>query len=308
MHADDALFTALAKGAQSQVEPDLKRTLVSAWVAGQKSVRVNVLHNAIAGKHWSAVMAALAASKVESRMRVILEPRLANSFLRGGEHGLRPVVRHRRRVTHAVTPEQLMARMPHHAATWARNRAADLVLSSVGGAEDEQQQIQDIIVSALEDGLTVDEVTDLIKDIIGLDLRRATALSNYAVQVRDDYAEESAFTAAVERYGAELLASRAETIARTEIMSAINAGQHTLWQEASADGLLDGLQRIWIVTDDPSTACDECVDLADNDPVDLDEPFEAGVDYPPLHPNCRCTVGLVGATGGTVSPDNQEEE
>jgi hypothetical protein len=53
-------------------------------------------------------------------------------------------------------------------------------------------------------------------------------------------------------------------------------------------------KRAWIVTPDDKI-CDFCEAL-DGQAVALDEPFvsdEYGeVDTPPLHPQCRCTMGL----------------
>jgi hypothetical protein len=85
--------------------------------------------------------------------------------------------------------------------------------------------------------------------------------------------------------------SRAEMIARTEIMTAANEGQRQAWGQAVDEGLLSpDSQRVWIATDG---CCDEC-DALDGQTADLDGEYEDGVDGPPLHPNCRCTEGITG--------------
>lgn len=81
---------------------------------------------------------------------------------------------------------------------------------------------------------------------------------------------------------------RAEMIARTEVMDAANEGLAQSWDQAQEEGLLpDNTMKEWIAT---SEACPECDDV-DGEQVALDDDFSVG-DDPPLHPNCRCTMGL----------------
>jgi len=118
------------------------------------------------------------------------------------------------------------------------------------------ENLRDVILSGFEEEKTVDEIAKEIADVI------------------DDSA-------------------RAEMIARTETMEAANEGQSQLWDQAIEDGFLTGKERqVWIVTDD-DRLCPECADL-DGEEAELDGEFPGdGGDGPPLHPNCRCTVGLV---------------
>lgn len=84
---------------------------------------------------------------------------------------------------------------------------------------------------------------------------------------------------------------RASLIARTESMTAANEGNRQGWDQAVDAGLLTGdEQRVWIATSD---ACPEC-DALDEEETGLDGSYPGdGEDGPPLHPNCRCTEGLV---------------
>jgi hypothetical protein len=85
--------------------------------------------------------------------------------------------------------------------------------------------------------------------------------------------------------------ARAQLIARTETMAAANEGQRQSWDQAVEDGLLPSDAQVgWIAT---SGCCDECDDL-DGETRDLDGEYpDPGGDGPPLHPNCRCTEGIV---------------
>jgi hypothetical protein len=86
--------------------------------------------------------------------------------------------------------------------------------------------------------------------------------------------------------------ARAGVIARTETMMAANEGQRESWDQAVESGLLSEDSRVqWIAT---SGCCDEC-DALDEEERTLDGVYpDPGEDGPPLHPNCRCTEGIVG--------------
>jgi SPP1 gp7 family putative phage head morphogenesis protein len=84
-------------------------------------------------------------------------------------------------------------------------------------------------------------------------------------------------------------ASRAQTIARTEAMSAANRGQRDAWEAAQDEGLLPpGMRRVWIATSD---ACPSC-EATDGETAPLHGTYPNGSEGPPLHPNCRCTEGI----------------
>ncbi len=85
---------------------------------------------------------------------------------------------------------------------------------------------------------------------------------------------------------------RAALIGRTEAMTAVNEGQREGWDQAIESGLLSGDEKVaWIATSD---ACPECEELdGETRGIDGEYPGDGG-DGPPLHPNCRCTEGIIG--------------
>lgn len=89
--------------------------------------------------------------------------------------------------------------------------------------------------------------------------------------------------------------ARAQLIARTETMRAVNTGQRFVFDDARDDGLIpEDAELEWIATEDKVT-CPICADL-DGERIGFDEGFDVDgdiLDHPPAHPNCRCTVGLV---------------
>lgn len=90
--------------------------------------------------------------------------------------------------------------------------------------------------------------------------------------------------------------ARAETIARTEVSRAQNAGMLEAGRQARKAGL--NMRKQWTLGDNPCEICQGIADDYDDD-QDLDTTFEPSdddyddVDAPPLHPNCDCTLELV---------------
>lgn len=191
------------------------------------------------------------------------------------------------------------------ATAWARAHAAELVKDVT---DNTRNALRRIITRGFEGQLTVDQMTKLIRETVGLTEQGADSLYDLRSELEDaDGAtvrgiavpegglSDSEIDDAVEAYGDDLLGSRAETIARTETMRASNEGQLELWEQGIEDGYFSADdQKLWILTDD-DRLCPIC-EAMDGVTVGLDEQFELddeSVDAPPAHPNCRCTVGLV---------------
>lgn len=80
----------------------------------------------------------------------------------------------------------------------------------------------------------------------------------------------------------EAKGSRAIKIARTETITASNRGALEGYKQS---GVVE--KKEWLVSED---ACDICLDIEAQGPIDLDETFKGGFDAPSAHPNCRCTI------------------
>lgn len=103
----------------------------------------------------------------------------------------------------------------------------------------------------------------------------------------------------VGRYADRMLTMRAETIARTETISAARLGTQMAWEQAAEHGLLNRttLRQGWLTTPD-DRLCPDCSEVPDlnEDGVPLGGKFETPlgpVDGPTLHPNCRCVLYLM---------------
>lgn len=173
------------------------------------------------------------------------------------------------------------------AVEWGYQWSSELITQIT---DDTKSMIKDIVGQTLDAELSRTEATAMIRNVVGLTGPQAQAVANFRDDLFATGASTSAISAKVETYAGQLLTQRAELIARTEIMSAANAGQREAWDQAEAKGLIDAerTQRMWIVTDD-DRLCEEC-EPYDGVSVDFGDEFEDG--DPPLHPGCRCTVGL----------------
>lgn len=179
------------------------------------------------------------------------------------------------------------------ATKWAAGRSSALIK---GISAQTRSAIKDLIGRSFSEGLTRQQVSQLIRPLIGLSGPGARAVMNYRTKLLAQGLSPELIRLRLERYSAKLLRLRAQAIARTEIMAAANEGQRQLWLQAQKDGLLfnDEL-RVWILTGD-NRLCPIC-EGSGGDLAPLDKEFPNGLMGPPAHPMCRCTTGLSGKRG-----------
>ncbi|MBZ5497715.1 MAG: hypothetical protein LAP85_15035 [Acidobacteriia bacterium] len=106
----------------------------------------------------------------------------------------------------------------------------------------------------------------------------------------------------VANYTDRLIRERAEGIARTLTIDASNAGQGALWTQAVSDGLLrpEEWEVCWIVAHD-DRLCPRCRGM-ETMRRDINGVYPNGIARPTLHPNCRCSEGLVRKVRGLRLP------
>ena len=161
--------------------------------------------------------------------------------------------------------------------------------------------------AAVIEDITVDELSRVIRPMIGLTKPQATANMNYYKTIRDNLlknnpkmrvktAEKRAKEAAM-KYAARQHRSRAYTVARTELVTAYNSGAYEGTKQAQEAGLIGKTKKVWSTADD-ERVCPYCGSL-DGKEVGMDEDFP-GISsswstkkHPPAHPGCRCGVMFV---------------
>lgn len=177
---------------------------------------------------------------------------------------------------------------------WAQTRSSNLVTQVTKTTKD---AIRKLIGEAYSEGRSVYDTARLLRTVVGpldssvgrisraygetVDLLRESGLS--LTQAQDKA------TAQAERMTGRAVNQRAETIARTEIITAGNHGRLEAWTQAVDAGLLpSNAHKEWVAFD----PCPECEEL-DGEVVPYDAEFSSGDDAPAAHPNCRCAVVYV---------------
>ena len=177
---------------------------------------------------------------------------------------------------------------------WADEHAAKLVTRMTA---DQQRVIRDIITDGFENQLTRGVVSRrIVATGLGLNRQQARSLAHYREQLASLGTEPRLLVKRVQRYRDRLVRQRSATIARTELMRASNMGQQLLWDNAVKAGRLDPsrVRKRWILTPD-DRLCPFCREMANVTAAlqgDFSHPKFGQVPTPPLHPQCRCAVGL----------------
>lgn len=185
-----------------------------------------------------------------------------------------------------------------HVLPWLQKRTADLVTAV---DRDTREAIRQVVSRAfttpLDERRTAKDVAVELRSVVGLRPDQIAAVENRRAALAEEGFTGRELSRRVNAYAEQKLRERTKLIARTEVIAAENSGLQASWNIAVDDGLLipSETRRVWIATPEERT-CETCNEL-DGQERGLDEPWDAGefgaVDFPPAHPACRCTMGLV---------------
>ncbi len=198
--------------------------------------------------------------------------------------------------TRMVRDARIAFTVTNPAATrWAETQVGRLIRRITA---DQRQAIRHVIVQAFSEHLTTRQVAIRLTDQIGLQSRQTAALERFRADLVEKGLRADRVSVVTRRARDRLIRSRARSIARTEIMRASNMGQQLLWEAAvdAGEWRAQDVRRMFIVTPD-DRLCPVCAPL-DGVRVGLRDAFvsptnRAAAVVPPLHPRCRCAVGLV---------------
>ena len=178
----------------------------------------------------------------------------------------------------------------------AAERQAATLLTAVN--EETKQTVRTLIGRAYREGNTAQETARMIRGVVGLNDRQATALTNYRAGLLEEGIAPDRLEVLADRYSARLLRQRAEMISRAEIHRASSEGQHELWREGVRNGYINPTRarRTWNTN---QGACSWCLGVADAnaDGVPIDglfvTPDGATISgTADSHVNCRCSETL----------------
>ena len=156
-----------------------------------------------------------------------------------------------------------------------------------------KEGIQVTIDRAIREGWGYRKTARVIQRVGGLTPSYANAVVRYMDRLEAQGLTGEVLARKANRYHSSLLRVRSAMIARTEVMMAGNAGQDQLWQIAKKNGVLNTTRVKRKLITAGIGVCAICRRIATEPPVVFEAPFSNGLRTPPMHPNCRCRVGLV---------------
>lgn len=175
---------------------------------------------------------------------------------------------------------------------WLREETAQLVTAVTTG---QKEAIRAMVERGVLQGRHPARLAKDIQQIVGLDARQSSAVSRMREMMLADGKPADAVERAVDRYSKRLLKRRAQNIAHTESMSALNQGRFQLWGQLADEGVMPADQEHEWLTGEDERVCPVCEPL-DRTTRKLGEPWQVksgDVTMPPAHPRCRCTTALV---------------
>lgn len=188
-----------------------------------------------------------------------------------------------------ITADMLKLDRVKNAADWGDTYAADRIGNIT---KNTREAIRSFVGGSVREGVPVSTLAREIQSVLALDPKFAQAAVNFrngmkALEIKPGTADTQ-----TEKYIARAARVRANTIARTETMAALANGQRVALSAAQRAGLLDpSSQMVWIAA---PGCCSKCTSINGKT---ADVGFAWMIDgvavlNPPLHPNCRCTIGV----------------
>jgi hypothetical protein len=176
------------------------------------------------------------------------------------------------------------------AESWISNYAASQIKYLDATAK---QTIRQIKLRSFQEGLTLQEQRDLIKQNIGLLPQHIIAVQNYKDSLVD--LDQATVDRMGDKYANKLLNYRADMIGRTEGMASSNNGRRISNEYAVDRGVLDPdeVEQKW-VTSKLGNVCEDCKKM-DGKRTEIGGTFETDegpLDCPPKHQHCSCGVVL----------------
>lgn len=239
--------------------------------------------------------------------RAVWDETLEEVAQRGGENGIAEL---KRRISNGRIELANGARLADLSFTvqnpytrvYLRERSSRLVTSIT---DETRGTLSATLDRAVREGIPPRAIAREIGDAVGLHPRWAKAVERRRRELeRTDLSPEDV-NKAVAKYRAKLIRRRADNIARTEIHTANNQGTIDSWRIAQDRGIVVGtMGKKWIAGFRSARTCINCASMH-GVIVPIDSAFATplgNLERPPLHPSCRCTIGLTYEQGAPAVP------
>jgi hypothetical protein len=263
-------------------EPKVRRQVERALKALQASIPEGVLEQILRSRDAFALYQI--ASSLPTKLRPAVET-LRDTFAAGVRAGTVQVARN--------VSQTFRFDMTNPLATQAAREQAARLVTAV--TDETRSAIRAVVARSFEEGIPPRDAARLIRPLIGLTERQATAVASHRRDLIESGSSRRAANASAKAYAEKLRGKRALLIARTETIAASTNGQLAAWDAAVKAGLLSSRSRkVWITADD-DRRCRFCAAM-DGKTALVGGAFQGGrfgvTQGPPLHPNCRCAVGI----------------
>lgn len=145
----------------------------------------------------------------------------------------------------------------------------------------------------VDEPVSAQKFATYLRPVIGLTGKETRAVLNFRDRLLAEGLSSDKIDIQVKKYAEYLHRARSIRIARTEISYAYNYGEFDAVGKAMDEGYVQGeILKVWITAEDERT-CPFCSEM-DGETIEYNQTFEGldgEIECPPLHPNCRCTLG-----------------
>ena len=152
--------------------------------------------------------------------------------------------------------------------------------------DETREAVRQTLQRGIQAGAPPREVARRLRAVVGLNTRQVTAVENFQARLAAQGRDPAQIERMVARYASRQLKVRTEAIARTEVMTALQAGKRAQWDRVVREGVIQA--EDWeteFVTASDERVCPQCSPLDGTRAPMGQTPL--GQD-PPLHPLCRC--------------------
>lgn len=296
----DGLSAAALLRLADALQPEIAAAFLTALTEVRESVDLIGLAEALAAGDLDAAEIALQVRTIEAALGRQLPPVVGQAFREAGELAAAALDEARGGVGITFTTHNPAAE--RYAEETVGERITAISTETRDGI---REDIRASVAAEVGDPRTV---ARRIRDRIGLRADQVQAVQTFRDGRLADGDDPVDAEVKATRYAAQQLQARSQTIAQYETMDALNAGAMESWRQAVDGGWLDaeGLRLEWVATDDDRVDQD-CEDL-DGVTVAWGEEFAPGVERPPLHIGCRCTVSALPLTADEIAAQKEPEE
>ncbi|MEK7112048.1 MAG: Hint domain-containing protein, partial [Patescibacteria group bacterium] len=235
----------------ARMEPAARRAFLAAVRGAAGVVSIEGLTTALASGQMTEIEAQAQLGKLSADLQRQILPVIGRSFALGAQVGADAVPD-----GPAVISYGFDLRNPE-AIRWVRERGAELVTNV---SESTRSAIRALVEVAQREGRHPHQTAREIREVIGLLPRQAEAVQRFRERLASEGADDLGIERRANRYADAQLRQRSITIARTETLMASGQGQQSVWEAATAQGLLNPAetQRVWLATSDDITDLETC--------------------------------------------------